>query len=140
MLIEPVTLEIKLIEGSWNLNGPDNFWSCSRKKFTSYLLFPDSISTCQKSSWFINLFLKYSWFKNLAIWLAKSIFNTNQLKMFEAFFTLTWSTLVYKKSCWSTQLLLRYRWFKNPWIWLIEHISDHVSVKIYKLFYCFLNL
>ena len=103
-------------------------------------MFPDSISPYLKSSRFINSFLEYSWFKNVAIWLARSIFNPNQLKMFEAFFTLPRSISVYKKSCWSIQLLLRYRWFQNPWIWLIEHISDHVQVKIYKLFYCFLNL
>ena len=38
------------------------------------------ISAYQKSNWFITFCLRYSWFKNYAVWLGESIFNLPKLK------------------------------------------------------------
>ena len=35
--------------------------------------FPDFVPACKKSGYFINLFWRYVWLKNPAIWLAENI-------------------------------------------------------------------
>ena len=49
-------------------------------------MFLESISACQKSSWFINSYLRYNWFRNSAIWLVKSLFDLTKLKNFKSTF------------------------------------------------------
>ena len=61
-------LEIKSILESCDQAGhthPKNFWS------TFNLC--EFVSTCKKSGYFIDLFWKYGWLKNPAIWLAENI-------------------------------------------------------------------
>ena len=63
MLLDRIAVEIGLIYESCNLIGQEHF-------------------QIQKSSWFINAYLKSSWYKNFAIWLAKSIFDLAQSKIY----------------------------------------------------------
>ena len=52
---------------------------------------------CQKSSWFINAYLKHSWLKNSEIWLPEAIFHPTQQKCFKSPFIFLKSILAGKK-------------------------------------------
>ena len=43
------------------------------KTFWSTFNLREFVSTCKKSGYFINLFWRYGWLKNPAIWLAENI-------------------------------------------------------------------
>ena len=55
------------------------------KIYKPSFMFFEAIPKCQKSGSFIYFFLRYSWFKNTAIWLA-DIFDHAQLKIFKSIF------------------------------------------------------
>ena len=108
------------------------FWPCLAKNYKPPFLFLKSLSASQKSSRFINSYLRYSWFQNSAIWFAESLFALTKIKIFKPTFIFLQSISTCRKSHWLTLLLLRYSWFKNLKIWLVDSIFDDVQLKIYK--------
>ena len=70
-LLHQFLLQIQPNLESWKQSGQTHF--CDHAPhyiFQSTFNFYESVSTCKKSDFFI--ILRYSWFKNSAIWLAKS--------------------------------------------------------------------
>ena len=73
-LLHPFILEIQPIVESQHQSGHIHFWQCIPKHFWVNLQFSWICTHMQKTKLFHYLsFWKYSWFKNPAIWLAKSI-------------------------------------------------------------------
>ena len=65
---------------SWNAileshdqTGQAHFWSCSLKNFWSTFSLCELLSKWKISGYFTNLFCRYGWLKNFAIWLAEEI-------------------------------------------------------------------
>ena len=90
------------------------------------------MSASQKSSRFINSYLRYSWFQNSAIWFSEGLFARTKIKNFKPTFIVLQSISTWRKWHWLTLLLLRYNWFKNLKIWLVNSKFDNVQLKIYK--------
>ena len=111
MLLDPLAVEIGLIYESCNLIGQEHF-------------------QIQKSSWFINASLKSSWYKNFAIWLAKSIFDLAQSKIynFSLFFFFFFESI---STCHKSSLfilfwdiddlrILQSYWLRTLWLTTLE--------------------
>ena len=64
--------EIQAILESRHPTGHTHFWR-QPKKFLINFYLCKFISTCKRSRYFINLFWRYGWLKNPAIWLAENI-------------------------------------------------------------------
>ena len=66
-------LEIQQFLESWNQTGHTHIWPHVSKSFPTFDLCKFAYKTCKKSGYFIDLFWRYSWLKNPAIWLAENI-------------------------------------------------------------------
>ena len=66
-------LEIQQILESRDQTGQTHFWPSEPKIFWSTFNLCEFVSTCKKSGYFIDLFWRYGWLKNPAIWLAENI-------------------------------------------------------------------
>ena len=84
-------------------------------------------------------YLRYSWFRNSTILLAKSLSDLTKLKTFRLGFIFLQSISACKKSRWLTLLVLRYSWFNTLKTLLILSIFYQTQVKIYKLPFTFLE-
>ena len=65
-------LEIQSISESSDKSDHAHFRQCPPKKILINFIC-ELVSTCKKSGYFIDLFWRYGWLKNPAIWLAENI-------------------------------------------------------------------
>ena len=66
-------LEILPILESRDQTGHTHFWPCLLKNFWSTFNLYEFVSICKKSGYLFDLFCRYGWLKNPAIWLTENI-------------------------------------------------------------------
>ena len=71
-------LQIQPILESHDQTGHTHFWPYPSKNLWSGFNLCEFVSTCKKSGYFIDLFWRYDWLKNPAIWLAENILPISQ--------------------------------------------------------------
>ena len=64
---------IPSIQESHDQTGHTHFWPHQSKIFWSTFNLCEFVSSCKKSGYFIDLFWRYGWLKNPAIWLSENI-------------------------------------------------------------------
>ena len=77
-------IEIQPILEPCDQTDHSHFWPCPSKKFFwSTFNLREFVSTCKKSGYFIDLFWRYGWSKNPAMWLPESILaHISETKIF----------------------------------------------------------
>ena len=104
------------------------YLTISTLKFTSHPYhLQDLLYVCQKLNWLINSYVKYSCFRNSAIWLSYSIFDITQLKIYNATFMFHESITICQKTNWNRNIadliILQFNWLR---------VFKHTRLKIYK--------
>ena len=85
------------------------------------------------------LLLRYSWFKNVKIWLAESIFDYTQLNNWKPLFTFLESVCTCQKTSWLIKFYFRYTWFRNSANWLAERLFDLTKLRNFKSIFILLQ-
>ena len=87
----------------------EQFWYSLTKNFQITFYLPSIyISMQKKSCWLMQLFLKYSWFKNLKIWLPRNISDNTWPNIYKPSFTFPESIFSCQKSSSFINSYLRY--------------------------------